>query len=394
MSLTRRLFLAVTALAIATALWLPAVHLLYRPRLSEWRGVDAVGPKAHLLAARHLALWKDPALRSQELGRMRATNPEWDFMGRTFLVLSLANMSFREPQSRPAYLRTIDTIVDDTLALERAHGMYTFLMAYARAGKYLAEPARSLFVDGEIALMLGVRRLLEEKPEWRPLLQERVTAMIRAIESSAALVAESYPNEGWIFDHCMALAAIKIADLVDGQDHSAFITRWLQHARKLLTDPGTGMLISSVARDGSPLDGPEGSTIWLVSHCLQVIDEPFARDQYQRAKKELARSILGFGYASEWPRAWKGRPDVDSGVAIPGLGLSVGSSGMAFIGASGFDDTAYLSGLLTTLNFGAFPVQRDGKLSYSASNQVGDAVLLYAMVLGPLWKDVTMRSRR
>jgi len=61
---------------------------------------------------------------------------------------------------------------------------------------------------------------------------------------------------------------------------------------------------------------------------------------------------------------------------------------MAFIGASAFDDDVYLSSLAATLDFAAFPTHKDGRLKYCASNQVGDAALLYAAVLGPLWEKV------
>ncbi|HEY3322839.1 MAG TPA: hypothetical protein VGP72_20460 [Planctomycetota bacterium] len=61
---------------------------------------------------------------------------------------------------------------------------------------------------------------------------------------------------------------------------------------------------------------------------------------------------------------------------------------MAFIGASTCEDKACLKSLLTTLNFAAFPSQCGDTLKYRASNQVGDAVLLYATVLGPLWQKV------
>ena len=67
----------------------------------------------------------------------------------------------------------------------------------------------------------------------------------------------------------------------------------------------------------------------MAAHCLQALDEPFAQDQYDRARKELGRTTLGFGYATEWPASWTGPMDVDSGMVIPGLGVSAGSSGMA-----------------------------------------------------------------
>jgi hypothetical protein len=50
--------------------------------------------------------------------------------------------------------------------------------------------------------------------------------------------------------------------------------------------------------------------------------------------------------------------------------------------------------LLTSLNFGGFPVEKNGQLRYAASNQVGDAAMFYAMVLGPVWGEVERRGGR
>jgi hypothetical protein len=130
----------------------------------------------------------------------------------------------------------------------------------------------------------------------------------------------------------------------------------------------------------------------LSSHCLQLIDEDFAADQYQRARKELGRELLGFGYAREWPASWEGPCDVDSGPVIPLLGVSAGSSGLAFVGARAFDDASYFRSLRTSLDFAAFPHERNGRLQYGASNQVGDAVLLYAATMGPVWQKVLRRQ--
>jgi hypothetical protein len=70
------------------------------------------------------------------------------------------------------------------------------------------------------------------------------------------------------------------------------------------------------------------------------------------------------------------------------LNASPGSSGMAILGAASFDDDAYLQDLVTMLNFAGFPTTRGNELRFAASNQVGDAVLLYAMVQGPLWDRI------
>ena len=232
--------MGLAALVIATIIWLPCLHLLFARPLSDFRQDPGLSPKARQLAARHLQLWTDPALRERELEKMRASNAEWDFMGRGYLVWSLANMSLRDPASKPLYLRTMDQIIDETLRLEKEGGMYFFLMAYAKDRHYLVQPAHSLFLDGEIALMLAARRVVEEKAEYKSLLTGRVNAMVDRFQKSPRMMLESYPDECWMFDHCVALDAIKLADYLDDSDHSALIRGWVAMARQKLVDPEIG----------------------------------------------------------------------------------------------------------------------------------------------------------
>jgi len=123
------------------------------------------------------------------------------------------------------------------------------------------------------------------------------------------------------------------------------------------------------------------------------VDEPFARDQYQRARRELSRELGGFAWSREWPKSWEGMLDIDSGAVIPVLEISAGGSGLAFVGASSFDDRAFLTRLHTTVEFAGFPRRQAGRLKYCASNAVGDSVMLYSCVLGPLWEKV-QQSRK
>jgi hypothetical protein len=228
--------------------------------------------------------------------------------------------------------------------------------------------------------------MLQEEPAYKQPITDRLKVIEERWSANPIMAAESYPDECWTFDHAVALAAFKVADRLDGTDHSALCKRWVEIAREKLVHKETGQLVSSFETDGTQLDGPEGSTIWMVVHCLQVVDESFARDQYQRARKELGRVVLGFGYGTEWPGSWQGPRDIDSGVVIPGFEVSAGSSGMAFMAASTFHDWDFLRALHATLDMAAFPSRNNGQLKYCASNQVGDAALLYASVLGPLWE--------
>ncbi len=388
MNLWKRVALTAIALLLGTAIWLPCVRFVFARPETDYYRQDGVPRLARELAARQRRLWTEPESRERELNRMRVTNAEWDFMGRTFLVLALANLSLREPAEAENNLAVMDLIIEETLRLEREKGMYFFLMDYARSNEFVNQPARSLFLDGEIALMLGARRLVRENEEYRGLLRERVQIIERSIRRGPLLAAESYPDECWMFDHAMALAAMRMADTLDGSDHSALIRDWLATARQRLVNVQTGLLVSSYSLDGDVTDGPEGSTIFMVAHCLQLVDAEFAADQYTRAKREMGKQVLGFGFAREWPQSWPGPADVDSGPTVPVVGASAGASGMAVIAASAFGDREFLASPVRSLDLTAFPIRRDGELRYGASNQVGDAALLYALVLGPLWDRV------
>jgi hypothetical protein len=387
MPLRRQLLLGSVSLGAAAALWLPGLHWLFASSASS------AASRVQKLAARQLALFEDLTTHVGEAARMRHTNAEWDFMGRTFLGYALAEMALADTAGRPRYLAALDAIIADTLRHERADGMYYFLMPYARGGEFRQQPARSLFLDGELALLLALRRLVAEREDYRPLLAERVEAMTQRMSAAPVLSAESYPDECWTFCNTVALAAIKAADVLEGTNHDALARRWVERARAQLVDPSTGLLVSSYTLDGRTRDGPEGSSLWMASHMLRAVDPAFAEDQYRRAKRELAREVLGFGYAAEWPARHRGNTDVDSGPIVPGLDVSGGSSGLAFVAASSFGDRSYLQALLATLDFAAFPVEESGRLRYCASNQVGDAVVLYALSIGPLWQAVVEGRR-
>ncbi|MDX2014220.1 MAG: hypothetical protein SFW67_28735 [Myxococcaceae bacterium] len=366
----RRILLFVVAVAV----WLPTLQLVFRPP-----------PRAALIAGlstrqRAVALADDSAERQL----LRRLNPEWDLMSRTFGVLAFTNLALAEPTKQAAHLEVADALITQTLRDERG-GPLHFLLPYGRREPFRDAAQRSVFVDGEIALMLAARQLVAPRPDFAPVLASRIDEVVRQLEASPRLFAESYPDEGWTFCNSIAAAAITLSDRLDGRDHSGLVVRFLASMKAHLVEPRTGLLISSFRHDASPLDGPEGSTLWLAAHMLQVVDPDFAADQYRRARAALGHTALGFGWASEWPRALVNVDDVDSGPTVPLVDANAGSSGLALLGAGAFDDEPYLNALVTSLELAAFPARDETGLRYAAGNHLGDAVLLYALVEGPLW---------
>ncbi|MFI4859976.1 MAG: hypothetical protein ACIAXF_04760 [Phycisphaerales bacterium JB063] len=383
-----RVALALLCLTVSASAWLASVHVWFEPAAANFHQDTAIAPRAYELASYQLALWDDNASRQATQDQMRIANAEWDFMGRTFLVLALCNMALHEPHDQKRYLAIVDRIITETLAVESSQGQLHFLMPYATYGSFQNPSGRSIFVDGEIALMLAARQAVAPNGALAPELKRRIDALAAQLDAGPITCSESYPDECWMFCNSAAIAAIKLSDHVDGRDHRGLIARWLQSIREHLTDPATGLLVSSFTYDGRPLDGPEGTSIYFTAHMLQLIDPVFAQAQYDAARDELGDCFLGFGYAHEWPASWRGPADIDSGPIVPILDISTGASGMAILGAAAFDDDPTLTALLAMLEFAAFPVREDATRRYAASNQVGDAVLLYALVQGPLWQRV------
>jgi hypothetical protein len=298
----KRIAAGLLALLLAGIIWLPCLHFVFARPVTDFHREQGLSPMAQQLAARQLQLWTDPRQLDQEAQRMRASNAEWDFMGRTYLVWALAYMSLRDPASQPDYLRAMDAIIDETLHAEKERGMYFFLMPYAKVRDFQMQPAHSLFLDGEIALMLAARRTVEEKPGYKALLTDRLADIEDRLRKSPHFMLESYPNECWTFDHCVAFDAMVLADRLDGTDHSALIHAWLAMAKDKLVDPKSGLLLSAFTMDGTPIYGPEGSSLWMIVHSIQLLDEDFARDQYEKAKQQIGATTLGFSYAHEWPK--------------------------------------------------------------------------------------------
>lgn len=370
-------------LLVATVIWLPTVHLFF--------GVDGADREAIAaeLAASQVQAARGGAGASAGVATMRAVNPEWDFMRRTYAVLALANRAIAHPQERTRNLAAIDAMVDATIATASSSGDAHFMLPYAKRAPFSdTDPqTRSLFIDGEIVLMIAARDLVEPRAKTHDEARVRAARIEGAMRRSPSMSGESYPNECWTFCNTTALAGLAMLDRANGsrEDHRALIQDWVAHAKTHLTDPKTGLLVSSYTWDGQTLDGPEGSSIWMSASNLLFLDEAFARDQYARARRELGASFMGFGWAREWPSGTPARPDVDSGPIVPVLEASAGSSGLAFLGASAFEDKTWLRELFASLELAGF---RDDRGHYRASNEVGDAVLSYALSFGPLFHRV------
>ncbi|MFT4975935.1 MAG: hypothetical protein ACI8S6_001828 [Myxococcota bacterium] len=319
---------------------------------------------------------------------LRALNPEYDLMARTFLSLALADRALDDPALAPQHLAAIDTMIADTLAAEAAGSQRHFLLPYADLAPF-GGTGRSLFVDGELLVMMGSRRLIRDD-RWGAEMQDRV-GLVQANLGEDGL-AESYPDEGWTFCHSMALVGLRMHEVLDGADHSAVTGAFLAFARSSLIHEPTGMLVSEFDMDGRHHDGPEGSSIWFATAALAAIDPELGAEQYALARQHLGRSILGLGYAREWPAGFDNGEDIDSGPVVPLIEASASSSGLAIAAAAAYGDVRWSGQLEDALGAAEILLATSPVLSASADNAVGRAVLLWGLGFGPTWQRLQGES--
>jgi hypothetical protein len=164
MSKRRELFkkVLITGLVVSGLLFTILLSLVKPSNVYANNDFRSIDEKTQKLANRYVKIWEATELRKQTLYHLHKQNPEWDFMFRTYSVLSFSNLALHEPQKRQQYLNLIDYIIKDTLALEHKFGFKYFLLRYGQGNRWKVRPARSLFIDGEIALMLGARCLVEK----------------------------------------------------------------------------------------------------------------------------------------------------------------------------------------------------------------------------------------
>lgn len=385
---TRRALLrASLSLGIAAVAWPPAVHLLFEPAAADLEGS---GP---------LSAWGrgllEAVLRRAESGdhlpHVRRLNPEWDLIERMVASLALANVALRDTTQRGRVERVLG---DTSRQLESAiamHGQGHYLLPYGRRGGWKGS-GRSLFVDGEVAVVHGARLLLGDDREIRGAFRRRVERVRAAMAAGPVLCAESYPDECWTFCNTAGLVALRMAEVLDGADHRSLRAAWVEMARSRLVDADTGLLASAFTLDGRATQPPEGSSLWWSAHALRLVDDGFAREQYARSVQALTRRLLGFAWAAEWPARVDRQLDIDSGAVVPVLDASPASSGWALVAARSFGDRELQRNLLASVGLAGFPELAHGEMRLRTGNPVGDAILLYSLVQGPLWQALGART--
>ncbi len=381
--------LKVLALAAAAILWLSCIHLVFGPNPDPFFEPGVVSPKARMMAEHLMARWTEPALLAAELRRMERPNEKWDLYNRTFLAMALANLALRDPSYTGRACVVMDTIIDNTLRIRKEKGAHHFLPGVGPDPDWenTSFPASQL-LNAHLEIMIASRLAVEERIDYGKPLREMMRNLGAPSENHFGC-GESYPRKCLMLPNIMALAGYTMYDALEGTNHGSWMAPlWRLKFLEKLSDERTRLLYTGFTIDGYASDGfygPEGSSIWLITHLMQLFDPELAKRQYRRAREALYGTFLGLGYSREWPRGASGSWDEDSGVVVPVLGASAKATLSMVVAAAAFEDQEALGALLASVELLGLPHRRGDRLSYRALAGAKESLLFYAMVQGPLW---------
>ena len=125
--------------------------------------------------------------------------------------------------------------------------------------------------------MLGARRLISDDA-WEEEMDERAAVVTESLGAASELpLAESYPDEGWMFCHVMAMIGLRMHEVTNGADHHVLTERFVASVKSNLIHSDTGMMVSEFDMQGRTMDGPEGSSIWFTSVGMLLLDPEFTQ---------------------------------------------------------------------------------------------------------------------
>ncbi|MGW1060883.1 hypothetical protein [Micromonospora rubida] len=216
---------------------------------------------------------------------------------------------------------------------------------------------------------------------------EASAAVGAAFDGSASPYLAAYPGQAWPVDSTVAIASLRLHDVLLPPRFAGTVTRWLDGVRQRL-DSGTGLLPHRVdLATGAPAEVARATSQSVVQRFLVDVDPAFAREQYLRFRDRFVATPLGLGPAvREYPHGIDGPGDVDSGPLLLGVSLS---ATVVTLGAAQSQGDAALAGALA--NYGdlvGLPVDTPWTRRYAFGGlPVGDAFLAWSKTARPWVAD-------
>lgn len=309
-------------------------------------------------------------------------NGEWLFCTHVLGATGFAQMAIQHPQDREAYLLQMEKCLDKLLEEDMQRfdeklwgnkAMETLESDTEHHGAYLAY----------LNFALSLHRSLKPESRFASTNDLITKTLVRRFEKSKLLLLQTYRNQVYPADNCLAIASVALHDKATNAGNGETLDRILQNFRKVCIDEQSGLIIQSLnSRSGKPLDEPRGSGTTFGLYFLSFADRELAAELYRASREQLAGSVIGFGLMQEYPKSSKGGiGDVDSGPVIMNYGVS--PTGFMIAGTRIFDDRDYFQKLYrTSVLFGA-PLKTGGQWQYVTGGPLGNAIMFAMLTAVP-----------
>jgi len=311
---------------------------------------------------------------------------EWSLVTLSMTALGAANVGFEYSSTVPADLELVDRCAE----IARRPSVRAF--DAKRWGDdpidAMNGPNSHLGYLGHLALILEANRLLGGRDAELAALEPKVVAALAdKLRAAPAALLPTYPNETYVADNAVALAAIALADVGRGAHasgnasgdarhagpHAALIESTLTTWRKTLIDADTGVFVFGPGDRAKA----RASGAALTAMMLGYVDEPLALDQGKALALHFDTHVLGLFDALCENVGCSGAGDVDSGPLV--FGASPSATGFALALAKRSRDVVRLGDDLATAEWAGLGFSLGGRRRYVLAPLVGDAVVLAAM---------------
>ena len=308
-------------------------------------------------------------------------NGEWLFCTHVLGATGFAQMAIQHPEQKEHYVLEMEKCIDKLLEedmqrfdekLWGSKAMETLDSDTEHHGAYLAY----------LNFVLSLHRTLKPESRFADTNDLITETIVRRIEKSKLLLLQTYRNQIYPPDNCLAIASIGLHEQATNAGNAGVLEKIITNFRELCIDQESGLMIQAIGSTGRPYDEPRGSGTTFGLYFLSFVDSELAADLYQAAHRELASSVIGFGLMQEYPESSKGGiGDVDSGPVI--MNFAVSPTGFMIAGTRIFGDRNYFKKLYrTSVLFGA-PLKVKDKWQYVTGGPLGNAIMFAMLTAVP-----------
>jgi hypothetical protein len=238
---------------------------------------------------------------------------------------------------------------------------------------------------GHLNLMLGCYSLLNNDGRFSQLHGRISKAIAKRMGKYPHRHGETYPSETYPADNTVAAASLKIADISLGTDYRSLVGEWVEQSKLIEWQP-YGLIVFQIdSVTGQPLQSCRGSHMGWNSFFLPLVDEAYAKLQFQRFRANMLQNYPGISAFREYPKGRWFAMDCDTGPVIFGLGGT--ATGFSVAGARWTRDFRLLTRLLRPVELLGVSVTKDNLRRYVALPIVVDAIML-AMKTAVEWRQL------